>query len=145
KYPDTKVLMLTAYASIDSAIEALREGAFDYIRKGPQIWDELILKVHKAFEILGLNRQNVQLHRELACSNTLVGLVGDSVVMQELYRRITQVATTDATVLIRGETGTGKELVARAIHMHSARRAKPFVVVDGNIPEGLAESELFGV
>ena len=127
--PDTKVIILTAHASLDSAIEALREGVFDYICKGPRIWDDIVLKVQRALGILSLNRQ----------------LVGDSSVMQELDRFITQVATTDTTILIRGETGTGKELVANAIHIHSMRKAKSFVVIDANIPEALAEAELFGV
>lgn len=143
--PNTKVIMLTAHASMESVIEALRLGAFDYLRKGPQIWDEIALRVNKAFETLGLNRQNMQLRRELKRSQGLVDMVGTSPAMQELRQLIARVAGADVNVLIQGETGTGKELVAKAIHAGSARQENPFVPVDCNIPETLAEAMLFGV
>lgn len=143
--PETKVIMLTAHANLDTAIEALHLGAFDYLRKGPQVWSEIPLRVQKAFEALRLYRDNLELRRELDRSQGFVGMVGHSPVMQKLSQLIAQVAVTDTTVLVRGETGTGKELVARAMHTHSTRQKRPFVVVDCNIPEALAESELFGV
>jgi DNA-binding NtrC family response regulator len=143
--PETKVIMLTAHADLESAIEALRLGAFDYLRKEPQAMKEITLRVSKAFETLNLNRQNIQLRRDLERVRGFAGMVGTSPSMKNLYQIIEQVSITDATVLIRGETGTGKELVARAIHQQSHRKDKPFLVVDCNIPETLAECELFGV
>ena len=143
--PDTRVIMLTGYANLDDAVSALRLGAFDFLRKGPRVWDELLHKVKQAFNALGLDRQNLQLRRELERSHRFVDMVGQSSAMQQLYRFIEQVAVADINVLIRGETGTGKELVAKSIHTNSTRKDKPFVPVDCNIPETLAESMLFGV
>ena len=145
KIIDTQVLMLTSHANIDTAVEALGLGAFDYMWKGPQIQEEIIYKVKKAFESLELYRKNLRLQQELQRIRSFGGMIGESAAMQQLYRMIQQVASTDASVLIRGETGTGKELAAQAIHDQSDRENQPLVAVDCNIPETVAEAELFGV
>lgn len=143
--PDVHVIILTAHATVENAVKALRLGAADYLLKGQQVQDEIVHRVNKAFEALKLRRQNQRLEQELKRQQGYGGMVGASEAMQQLYQLIEQVADTDATVLVRGETGTGKELVTRAIHEKSARRDQPFVAVDCNIPETVAEPELFGV
>lgn len=142
---ETQVIMMTSHANTDTAVEALGLGAFDYMWKGPQIHEELIYKVNKAFEDLDLRRSNQRLQQELHRIKGFAGIVGESAPMKQLYKMIHQVADTDASVLIRGETGTGKELIAQAIHEQSNRSDQPMVVVDCNIPEAVAEAELFGV
>lgn len=143
--PTAPVIVLTAYATIGLAVEAMRHGAFDFIGK-PFQPDTVLAAVRRACEHGRLLRENASLrdvvHRlEFGQTN----LLGDSPVMQEVRELISRAAPTDATVLITGETGTGKELVARAIHRNSRRAEKPFIAVNcAAMPEPLLESQLFG-
>ena len=146
KHLDPQVIgiMITAFASTESAVEALRLGAHDYLSK-PFDVDELKAKVREALEHRRLREENAALKKALASSSDLANIIGDSPAIQELKERIRRVAPTRSTVLITGESGTGKELVARAVHAYSTRRSKPFVAVNcGALPEMLLESELFG-
>ncbi|MFQ5706194.1 MAG: sigma-54-dependent transcriptional regulator [bacterium] len=142
--PQTEVILMTAYATAQNAVEAMKKGAYDYIIK-PFEMDELKLKVRHIMEKRRLAEENVQLKQELKDKYSLENMIGQSGIMQEVYKMVERVAPTDATVLIRGESGTGKELVAQAIHQLSPRSAEPFVAVNcGALPENLLESELFG-
>ncbi len=139
---DSEVIMITGYASIPGAVEAVKSGAVDYLSK-PFTDDELFRTVEKALSKLELRRaSNSKTDIEKIDS---YGLVGRSPVMKEVYKVIKKTAATSATVLISGESGTGKELLARAIHYNSKRASASFVPVNcGGIPESLLESELFG-
>jgi DNA-binding NtrC family response regulator len=138
------VILISAYGTIEGAVEACHIGADDYITK-PFGIEQLRFVIEKALRFRQLERENVALRVQLETKYGIEGLAGQSVVMQELYRLIQKVAPTDTTVLIQGESGTGKELVAKAIHALSHRKAQPFVPVDcAAIPETLLESELFG-
>jgi DNA-binding NtrC family response regulator len=142
--PDTQIIMITGYATIESAVEAVRAGAYDYIPK-PFTSDMLNVAVKRAIERRRLTFDNAALR--LALKERIGGgaMVGDSKAMQEVGRLIRRAAPTDATVLISGKTGVGKELAARAIHDGSKRRERPFIPVDcGALVGGLFESELFG-
>ena len=142
--PGVPVLILTAFATIDTAIEAIREGAYDYLSK-PFRMEEIKLVVRRTLDARRLARENVQYRHELQDRYGTQNLVGQSPSMVEVYKLVARVARLDTTVLIQGETGTGKELVARAIHYASPRAHGPFVVVDCTaLPEALFESELFG-
>ncbi|HHT9132825.1 MAG TPA: sigma-54-dependent transcriptional regulator, partial [Candidatus Tripitaka californicus] len=142
--PDTMVIMMTAFGSIQNAVEAMRSGASDYITK-PISAEEIKLAVQKVLEKQKLIREIKALRQELEQRYSLNRIIGKSPKMQEVYDLILTVSQADATVLITGETGTGKELVARTIHMHSNRKGKPFVAVNCSaMPESLLESELFG-
>ncbi len=142
--PGTQVIVLTAYGSVESAVEAMKLGAYDYIGKPIQSPDEMELKIRRAIERGKLIRENLYLRRELE-KKLKYDIVGKSPKMQEVFEKIAAVAKSDITVLITGETGTGKELVARAIHENSHRKDGMFVPVNcGAIPENLLESELFG-
>jgi DNA-binding NtrC family response regulator len=142
--PDAVLIVLTAYGSLDTAIEALRIGAHDYMLKPLKI-EVLERKINQLLRFQETVAENRFLRGALQLESSPTGLVGKSPAMQELHRLISKVAPTDSTVLIQGETGTGKELVARAIHQGSPRKEKPFVTVNcGAIPETLLESELFG-
>jgi two-component system NtrC family response regulator len=142
--PETLVLVITAHGSIETAVEAMRLGAYDYVSK-PVDLDLLRLQVRKAFQLHKLNEENVELRRRLSSDLDLPELVGQSPAMLTLFAGIRQVAGTEITVLIQGESGAGKELVARAIHRLSPRHAAPFVAVNiGAMPDTLSESELFG-
>jgi len=137
------VIIMTAQATMQNAIEAMRRGAFDYITK-PFDLDEVNLLVKKALEVRQLSLEVHALRAEVR-EKYEGGLVGNTPSMQEIYKTIGRVAESDATVLINGESGTGKELVARAIHYHSKRSGKPFTAVNSAaIPSDLLESELFG-
>jgi len=137
-------IVATAYGSVESAIEALRAGAFDYITKPFHI-DEIRHLVRRVQEFRGLKRENVQLRRELRNAHRIQNIVGDSQPMQKLFDLIKTVSDSESTVLVLGESGTGKELVAKAIHYNSRRSEKPLVAVNcAAIPETLLESELFG-
>jgi DNA-binding NtrC family response regulator len=142
--PETLVVIITAYGSIDTAIAALRQGAVDYILK-PVEFDELLLKVRRLLQARRLKLENKILRSELHRQHNFENMIGQSPAMQKVFETIRIVAATDGTVLINGKSGTGKELVARAIHFSSKRAGKPFVAVNcGAIVENLFESELFG-
>jgi len=144
EYPETMVIMITGFSTVETAVEAMKLGAFDYIPK-PFTPDEVSLVVKKAIERKSLLLENIYLRSELQEKYGFHNIVGKSKKMQEVYRTIVKVAPTDRTVMIYGQTGTGKELVARAIHYNSPRKDKPFVPVDcAVLAENLLESELFG-
>jgi two-component system, NtrC family, response regulator AtoC len=139
-----QVVMMTAHATIESAIEAMRLGAFDYLQKPFEI-DELLVVVNRALDHQRLKTEHTYLIHERDADFNHYGIVGRSRHMQEVIHTAEVVARTKSTVLITGETGTGKEMVARAIHYHSAQREMPLIKVNcAAIPETLLESELFG-
>src|SRR5919197_1352303 len=138
------VLMVTGHATVETAVEAMRHGAFDYLTK-PVDPTQLQVRLEKAIEQESLSREVNLLRHQLRQKGSFGQLVGQSRGMQEVYRWIELAATSMAPVLIYGESGTGKELAARTIHELSARRTKPFVAINcAAIPETLIESELFG-
>ncbi len=138
------VIMITAFASVETAVKALKQGAFDYVTK-PIDPDELSHLVRRALEHRRLKDENVQLKETIEEIASVETIVGDSPQMQKVMELVKNVAQTDATVMVRGESGTGKELIARAIHANSRRRYFPIVPVNcGALPENLLESELFG-
>lgn len=137
------VIMITAYTSTRSAVDALRAGAYDYIAKPFDI-DELKIIVRKAVERKELEAENVHLRSVLEERFTFSNIIGKSRRMQEIFSIISRIAPTHSTVLITGESGTGKELIARAIHFTSRRRGKFVSINCGALPENLLESELFG-
>jgi DNA-binding NtrC family response regulator len=142
--PDVAVVMITAYGSISSAIEAMKNGAFDYLLK-PFDPSELGVLIGKIIRHQQQNRENLYLREQHKERTRFENMIGQSEAMQQAFDLICDVAATDSTVLISGETGTGKGLAAKAIHSHSRRARGPFVVVNcGAIPEHLMESELFG-
>jgi two-component system response regulator PilR (NtrC family) len=142
--PDTVVLIITAFASAESAVEAMKLGAYDYLPKPFQV-DEVQLKIRNALGNRRLSTENMLLKREVAAKTSPARLIGKSEAMQKVLDVIKKVADTRSNVLICGESGTGKELVARAIHAASARARMPFVPVNCSaLPETLLESELFG-
>lgn len=144
RFPETAFIMVTAYGSIDRAVEAVRSGADDFLTK-PFVRDALFLSINRAVRGRKLEDENKRLNEELGERNKLVDLVGQAPEMQKLFRRLTKIAGTDATLLIQGESGTGKELSARAVHALSRRAEAPFIAVNcAAIPEGLMESEFFG-
>ncbi len=142
--PAALVIVITAYGTIQQAVEAMKKGAYDYVTK-PFDRDALKMTVRKALEFASVRQENRQLRTELKGRFSLSRLVGKSPAMQALSKLLARVASTDATVLIQGETGTGKELVARALHYNSPRSSANFVTVNCTaIPRELLESELFG-
>ena len=137
-------IMITAFASTESAVEAMRLGACDYLSKPFDI-DLLKMKVREKIENRQLKQENVLLKRTLGLSHQFSNMIGRSEAMLSVFKMIETVARTNSTILLTGESGTGKGLVAQAIHFHSLRREKPFVAVNcGAMPENLLESELFG-
>jgi DNA-binding NtrC family response regulator len=142
--PHLPIIMLTAYGDIPAAVQATRLGATDFLVR-PIHNDELVLAVRRALEKASNEPDVVAPPREPYPSDALVRLRGLGVAMQRVVELVTSVASSPLTVLLQGETGTGKEVVARAVHQSSGRHAKPFVALDcGAIPEPLLESELFG-
>jgi two-component system NtrC family response regulator len=142
--PETLVLIITAFGTIDVAVEAMKAGAYDYITK-PFNRDALKLTVKKALAFNGLAEENKRLRSELADKADFRNIVGSSPGMEKVFQIIRKVADTDAAVLITGESGTGKELFARSLHANSSRREGPFVAINcAAIPRDLLESELFG-
>lgn len=142
--PQTPVIVITAFGAVDTAVEAMKIGAYDYITK-PFNRDELRLVLKKALEMRGLSEENRRLKEELTERVEFRNIIGISREMEQVFHIVRKVADTEATVLITGESGTGKELVARAIHSLSSRRAAPFVAINcAAIPRDLLESELFG-
>ena len=142
--PDTPVIMITGYATVETAVEAMKFGTVDYLVK-PFSPEQILEKVHHALDKRHAFVEELGLKKEVDCHQGFDQFIGESREMQKVYRRIIQVAATSSTVLITGESGTGKELAARAIHKNSARRDHPFVAVDCTaLAENLLESELFG-
>lgn len=142
--PDTQVILLTAHGNVDTAVEAMQEGAFHYLTK-PFNFQEVAQVVEKAAEAGRLGRENRALKRVLEVSSPAKDLIGSAAATKKLRRLIAQVAPAEATVLIRGESGAGKEVAARAVHEASSRAAGPFIAVNcAAISETLLESELFG-
>jgi two-component system response regulator PilR (NtrC family) len=142
--PGACVVLMTAHGTIDSAVEAMRKGAFDYLTK-PLDREVLLLVVSRAFERIRLVSENRRLQEELRGRFRVENLVGAHGSMQEVFRVVHKVARSSSTVLIYGESGTGKELVARAIHVISYRQDRPFVAVNVSaLPETILEAELFG-
>jgi two-component system response regulator PilR (NtrC family) len=141
---DIIAFMMTAFASTETAVEAMRLGAVDYFTK-PFSMDELRLKVRQHVEASRLKQENVLLKRMLNTSHEFCNIIGRSEPMLAVFKMIETIAKTTSTVLITGESGTGKDLVARAVHFNSMRREQPFVALNcGAVPETLLESELFG-
>ncbi|MCL4457438.1 MAG: sigma-54 dependent transcriptional regulator [Nitrospirae bacterium] len=138
------VIMMTAYGTISSAVEAVKKGAFDYLAK-PLEKDVIVLTVKKAAERARLLKENIRLQDELFGKFKMDGIIGGSQKMREVIEIAKKVSPTTVTVLIQGESGTGKELIARALHYNSNRKTAPFVAVNcAAIPDNLIESELFG-
>ena len=141
---DIVAFMMTAYASTSTAVEAMRLGAVDYFTK-PFNMDELRLKVAQHLESHRLKQENVRLKRELRSKHQFSNIIGRSEAMLAVFTLVETIAKTNSTVLITGESGTGKDMVARAVHYNSLRRDYPFVALNcGAVPETLLESELFG-
>jgi|CXWL01.1.fsa_nt_gi DNA-binding NtrC family response regulator len=138
------VIIMTAFSSVDTAVAALRKGAYDYITK-PFVNEDLLQTVKNALAHRRLFRENRFLRRELIRQNHYPEIIGESDAIKRVFELVDKVAATTASVLIQGESGTGKELVARAIHFNSNRSDKPFLAINcGALPESLLESELFG-
>jgi two-component system response regulator AtoC len=141
---DATVIVMSAYGNMDMAIEAMKTGAYDYVQK-PFKPDEVVLALRKAEERELLRRENRALREEIRKEHKFEDILAKSPSMQDIFRTISKIADYKTTVLVTGESGVGKELVARAIHRRSSRRGGPFVAVNcGAIPENLLESELFG-
>ena len=142
--PELTVVMMTAYGTVDTAVEAMRNGAYDFVSK-PFDHEALIVRLEKALERSRLLRENFRLQMECRDNTAFQNIVGKSGAMNRVYETIQMVAKTNLTVLITGESGTGKELVARAVHNLSNRSRRPFVAVNcPTVPETSLESELFG-
>jgi two-component system, NtrC family, response regulator HydG len=142
--PDAEVILMTGHGTVPSAVEAMRRGAFNYLLKPLDI-AQLRANAEKAVESSRLRRTNVELKRRLDERFGFEGVIGDSPQMRDVIERLKRIAPTDASVLIQGETGTGKELVAQAIHQNSPRKNKPFVALNcAALSENILESELFG-
>ncbi|MEE9465968.1 MAG: sigma-54 dependent transcriptional regulator [Candidatus Neomarinimicrobiota bacterium] len=144
RYPDLPVVLITGFATIQSAVDSIREGAEEYITK-PYTEDEILITVDRVMEKKHLLEENRALQQQLVSKYQLGSIIGTSPGMQEVYALIEKAARNAANVMIYGDTGTGKELVAKAIHHNSVRAEKPYIGINcGAIPETLFESELFG-
>ena len=142
--PDVPVVMITAYSSVDNAIEAMRLGATDFIKK-PFDMDELRLLIERTLEHTQLERENRLLKRQLSDEHSRYGMIGRGAAMERVYAVIEKIADIRCNVIIEGESGSGKELAARAIHYQGQYADKPFIVIDcGSLTDTLLESELFG-
>jgi DNA-binding NtrC family response regulator len=142
--PETGVVVMTAYGTVENAVQAMRRGAYDFVTK-PFSLDELVLVLERLGERSALRKENVALRQELNTAGRFTEMVGTSQALKCVQDLINKVAPSDASVLVLGESGVGKELVARMIHRTSPRADKPFVVVHAAaLPESLLESELFG-
>jgi len=142
--PPSTVIMITAYATIETAVDAMKKGAFDYLEKPFKV-DDLRLCVRRALSYNDAISENVYLRKQLKKKYQFNQLIGNSTAMQQVFKMIERVADTDSTILILGESGTGKELVARALHFNSRRQFAPFIPINCSaLPENLLESELFG-
>jgi two-component system response regulator HydG len=144
RMPDAEVILITGHGTVPSAVNAMQQGAFNYLLKPLDI-KQLRAVTEKAAESARLRRANVELNRRLDERFGFEGVIGDSQQMRDLIERLKRIAPTNASVLIQGETGTGKELVAQAIHQNSPRKSKPFVALNcAALSENILESELFG-
>jgi len=144
KEPDQLVIIITAYASVETAVEALRAGAYDYVIK-PIIHQEIKQIVRNALRQKALQRENILLRREIERHYDLSHIIGESPEIKKIINEVKKIASAKSNVLLLGETGTGKELIARAIHFGSPRAERPFIPINCSaIPENLLESELFG-
>ncbi|MHC4084139.1 MAG: sigma-54-dependent transcriptional regulator [Planctomycetota bacterium] len=142
--PETRVIMVTAYGTVEMAVEAIKLGACDYVMK-PVMFDDILTKIRQHLRYMELQEENEQLKRELNDRFDIGQIVGQSSPMQQVFEMIRKVAPTKSNVLITGESGTGKELVAHAIHSLGSKNGKRFIAINCSaIPEGLLESELFG-
>ena len=142
--PAIPILIMTAYSSVESAVEALKAGAYDYLTK-PLDFDVLKLTLERALDHTSLRVENLELKKKLRSSHDLTNIIGKSQPMKELIEMVAMVAPSEATALITGESGTGKELIARSIHYNSGRKEGPLVTVNcAALTETLLESELFG-
>jgi two-component system NtrC family response regulator len=144
EHPETTVVMITAFGTVQTAVEAMKSGAYDYITK-PIDYDELVLTVNRALDHQRLLEEVRVLRSALDEKYGFESITGKSRSLVRVLQVASRVAERDSTVLIRGETGTGKELLARAIHQNSRRKHRPFITINsGAIPKDLLESELFG-
>lgn len=144
KFPEQIVIIITAYASLETAVEALRAGAYDYIIK-PIIHEEIKQIVKNALKQKALQAENIFLKKQIERQYDFSKIIGESYAMQKIIHEVKKIADARSNVLLLGETGTGKELIARAIHFNSSRADKPFIPINCSaIPENLLESELFG-
>ena len=144
KLPQTEVILITAYGNVELAVQAMKRGAYDFMEK-PIDLVKLRVLIHKALEKRALAVENIALRESLRQKYRFDNIVGASQKMSEIYQIVTQVAPTNATVLITGESGTGKELIANAIHYNSPRKERPLVKLNcASLSETLLESELFG-
>ena len=144
EYPETDAAILTGHGTVESAVEAMKMGAFHYLIK-PVNMEELKVLIERVFEKRELKEENERLRAEVDQLYGFEKIVGKSAAMQEVFQKVRMVAPSKASVLIQGETGSGKELIARAIHHNSPRRHRPFIAVNcGALAETLLESELFG-
>ena len=142
--PATTVVIITAHGTVEKAVEAMREGAVDFFTK-PFSMAQLFVRLSNICSFRRLSEQNVRLQEQLEAKYSFSNIIGRSKSMQEVFELIRVMADSDASVLIQGDSGTGKELVASAIHFNSPRRAKPYIRVScASLPESLIESELFG-
>jgi len=142
--PESTVIMITAYASVETAVDALRYGAFDYILK-PFIYDDVLAKISRIDNYLKIKKENRILHQEIERHYDFHNIVAKSKLMQEVFNIVRKVSTTSSNILITGESGTGKEMIASAIHFNSPRRGGKFLPINcGAIPTTLWESEFFG-
>jgi two-component system response regulator PilR (NtrC family) len=144
KYPDITVIMMSAYATTENAVEAMNNGAYDYLPK-PFDNDDLLNALSRALEMKSVEKDREDIEKTLKQNIYFNRIVGSSLKMVDIYKKIEKAAPTKTNIMITGESGTGKELIARAVHEQSERRDFPFVVINcGGIPENLMESEFFG-
>ncbi|GAX90362.1 sigma-54-dependent transcriptional regulator [Effusibacillus lacus] len=144
QYPDVEIIMLTGHGTVDTAIEAMKLGACDYLKK-PYALSELEIIIAKALEKKTLKEANTGLKQALLSNSNQFTIIGQSQIMKDLMELTRRVADSDIPVLIEGESGTGKELIAKALHFWSSRKEQPFIAINsGALPETLLESELFG-
>lgn len=142
--PEATVILITAFATIETAVEAIKDGAFDYLPK-PFSGDQLKVCIERALEQRRLREENRRLLEQLTETYRFDNIIGRSLPMLQVFETIKKVAKSEANILIIGETGTGKELIARSLHVNSRRATGPFIPVDcASLPENLLESELFG-
>ena len=135
---------MTAHGSVEAAVEAMKTGAADFLQK-PFSLDHLTTVINKVLNVQSLRAENQRLQEELDQRYQFDNIVGHSAAMREIFQTVTRVAPTRATVLLAGESGVGKDMIARAIHQHSPRKNRPFVKINCTaLPENLMESELFG-